>query len=101
MYPAPNMIFVKRASPARVPAGSGPTMFFTWSFVGPVMIRPRESVLTAVEKKRSGRGASDVVASTSNVKLSDNWRTVAPSKLGNVSDWGGAANRLDWLFAMN
>ena len=95
------MIFVNRASPARIPAGSGPTMFFTGSFVGPVMIRPRESVLTAVEKKRSGRGASLVVASTSNVKLPDNCRVVAASALGDVLPWGEAANRFDWLFAMN
>lgn len=95
------MIFVNRVNPARTPADSGPTMFFTGSLVGPVMIRPRESVLTAVEKKRSGRGASAVVASTSNVKASDNCRVVAASKLGDVVPWGEAENRFDWLLAMN
>src|SRR5512140_218199 len=95
------MIFVNRASPARIPADSGPTIFFTGSFVGPVMIHPRESVLTAVEKKRSGRGASRVVASTSKVKAPDNCRVVAPPEPADVSPWDEGANRSDSLFAMN
>src|SRR3954462_8290192 len=56
------MILVKRARPARLPAGSAPTIFLTGSLVGPVMMRPRESVLTAVSKKRSSKGASGGVS---------------------------------------
>src|SRR5262249_19418151 len=52
------MILVKRSSPPRSPADSTPTAFFTVSLVGPVMMRPRESVLTAVVKKRRLKGAS-------------------------------------------
>ncbi len=58
------MIFVNRSSPARTPADSAPTMFFTGSLCGPVMMRPRESVLTAVVKKRSSKGASGGVSKT-------------------------------------
>jgi len=52
------MILVKRCNPARSPAASAPTMFLTGSLFGPVMIRPRESVLTAVVKIRRGSGDS-------------------------------------------
>src|SRR2546423_2981033 len=52
------MILVKRARPARSPAASAPTICLTGSLVGPVMICPRESVLTGVLKKRKGNGAS-------------------------------------------
>ena len=36
-------------------------MFFTGSLLGPVMILPLESVLTAVVKKRNANGASALV----------------------------------------
>ena len=93
------MIFVNRASPARMPAGSEPTIFFTGSFVGPVIIRPRESVLTAVEKKRSARGASAVVASTLNVKFGESSWVVAVPELAVVLLRCATVNQLDWLFA--
>jgi len=44
--------------------------------------------------------ASAVVPSTSNVKLPDNCRIVAPSKFGDVSPVGETANRFDCLFAI-
>ena len=58
------MIFVKRSMPPRSPADSGPTIFFTGSLFGPVMMRPRESVFTAVSKRRNGSGASPLVVIT-------------------------------------
>lgn len=74
-------------------------MFFTGSFVGPVIIRPRESVLTAVEKKRSGRGASAVVASTLNVKFGDSSWAAAVPEVAVVLSRCATVNQLDWLFA--
>src|SRR4051812_6576469 len=56
------MILVKRSRPALLPASSAPTIVLTGSLVGPVMMRPRESVLTAVSKKRSSKGASGGVS---------------------------------------
>src|SRR5205085_3252168 len=53
------MILVKRSMPARTPADSAPTSFLTGSDgSGPVMISPRELVLTAPLKKRKGKGDS-------------------------------------------
>jgi hypothetical protein len=44
--------------PARGPAASAPTSFFTGSLSGPVMMSPREFVFTAPVKKRRSNGAS-------------------------------------------
>src|ERR1044071_2424756 len=52
------MILVKRWRPPRSPADSCPTTSLTGSLLGPVMMRPRESVFTAVVKKRRFKGAS-------------------------------------------
>src|ERR1051325_3700959 len=65
------MILVKRSRPARLPAGSAPTTGLTGSLVGPVMIRPRESVLTAVSKNRSSKGASGGVSKIFRWKASE------------------------------
>src|SRR5215212_7319442 len=46
-------------------------MFLTGSLVGPVMIRPRESVLTAVSKNRSSKGASGGVSKIFRWKASE------------------------------
>ena len=56
-YCAPNVILVKRCTPARPPADSAPTMFFTGSLFCPVITRPRESVLTGVGNMRRSIGA--------------------------------------------
>src|ERR687890_434980 len=56
------MILGKRSRRARTPAGSAPTMFLTGSLVGPVIICPFESVLTAVGKNLSSKGASGGVS---------------------------------------
>ena len=93
------MIFVNLARPARIPADSGPTIFFTGSFVGPAIIRPRESVLTAVEKKRSARGASAVVASTLNVKFGERSWVVGVPELAVVLPRCATVNESDWLSA--
>src|SRR3954451_20405082 len=68
----PNMIFVNRSMPARTPAGSEPTSFLVGSLSGPVMISPRELVLTAPVKKRRAMGdsGSDGV-STCGTKLAE------------------------------
>src|SRR5215210_6989300 len=52
------MILVKRSRPPRSPADSAPTIFLTGSLVGPVMMRPRESVFTAVVNIRRSKGDS-------------------------------------------
>src|ERR1051325_10023098 len=56
------VILVKRSRPARMPADSAPTKFLTGSLLGPVMIRPRESVFTGPRNSLSSSGDSGPTA---------------------------------------